>query len=503
MTILSLYFFVFLLISLLLYYCIRPAQKYILLLASLYFYVRISPNSVPELIALVAIYSIVTYGGGLLLEKLSGGWKKAVLVLCSLLLFGTLCVLKYAYNLAAAVSALFSFSADFSFLKFGAFIGIAYFTFTAAGYLIDVYWGNCPAEKNPFDVVLFIFYFPQLISGPLTRYPEMHPRLSAKRKPDYEYISLGIRRMAWGYFKKLVISERFAVVVNTVFKNYPEYSFTGILIAACCYAVQLYTDFSGCMDIIIGASNLFGVDLPENFNAPFLSETVQEFWQRWHITLGTWFKTYLMYPLQKSGFIQFFGRIAKARFGKKAGKKIPFYLSMIVLWGLIGLWHGGNGYYFVAVGAVPCFLLIFSDLLQPVSKSLVKTLRINTQCASWKWVRRIRTFLLLCISWFIVCAGNLRTAGAMLGHALTRLWDYTPFAAAIEKVGLNPLDILIMTLGVVILYIADKCQYDGSTLFRRMNEQNLWVRILLICLEILAILVYGAVGKSSFIYFEL
>lgn len=144
-----------------------------------------------------------------------------------------------------------------------------------------------------------------------------------------------------------MISERFGIIVSAVYGSYGDYSAIGIIGATLAYAVQLYTDFFGCMDIIMGVSGLFGIRLPENFNAPFFAKSVQEFWQRWHITLGLWFKDYVMYPVQISRPVVKFGKKCRKRVGKKAGKKIPFYLSMLVLWFLIGVWHGGTGYYLV------------------------------------------------------------------------------------------------------------------------------------------------------------
>lgn len=502
MSLTSFSFFVFLIVTLLVYYLIKPLQKYTLFVASVFFYIAISTSSTLKMCLLIIYMFAVTYVGAILIEKSKGKLKPVVLALSIVALVSALFILKYAFNIFSVIKAVFSLQCDVSFLHFVSIIGISYYALSAIGYLVDVYWGLCEAEKNPANVGLFIFYFPQLISGPLTRYNDMKPQFDMKTALSYDNISQGMRRMVWGYFKKFVISERFAVVVTYAYGHYTDYSFVGILGATLCYAIRLYTDFSGCMDIIMGASKMFGIELPENFNAPFFSETIQEFWQRWHISLGVWFKNYVMYPLQKTRFLQKIGKKAKKTFGKKFGKKIPFYLSMIVLWFLIGIWHGATGYYFIASAIIPCVLLLLSDIFQPAFKKAVVSLKIDTQCESWHYFRRIRTLLLVCICWFVVCSNGTHAALSISKHMLADLWNYTPFATAMGKIGLDVLDILIMTIGCVLLFISDRYCYKGTTIFKKMDEQNFFVKVIFICLELMAIMFFGMVGTSSFIYFQ-
>ena len=502
MSLTSFSFFVFLLVTLVAYYSIKPLQKYILLAASVYFYLAISPLSTLQVVLLVLFMALVPYVGAILMEKSKGAVKSAVFCISVLSLVSVLFVLKYAYNILEIFKKLFGLNADFSALQFVGIIGISYYALSAIGYLIDVYWESYRAEKNPANVGLFVFYFPQVISGPVTRYADMREQFNTKFNVNFDNITDGMRRMAWGYFKKLVISERFAIAVSAVYGSYWEYSFVGILCATLCYAVQLYTDFSGCMDIIMGASMMFGIELPENFNAPFFSETVQEFWQRWHITLGNWFKDYVMYPFQKSKFIQTIGKKAKKVLGKKAGKKIPFYLAMLLLWFLIGLWHGGTPHYFVASAGIPFTLLFLSDLLQPVFVKLTQVLKVNTECASWHWFRRIRTWMLVNLIWLVVCANGIDSTGDIIVHMIKKPWAYTTFESAMTTIGLDMLDVVIMLIGLLILYIAEKCAYEKTTIFKVMDKQNAVVRIVVLYAEILMILFHGMVGSSSFIYFK-
>lgn len=498
----SVYFFVFVLIVLIAYYTIKPLQKYILLVASVYFYINVSSISTYKLCILMFHIALVTYLGAIVIDRTKGILKSVVLGFVITVLVSTLFVLKYAYNLFSVIGDAFRISTDFSWLQFSSVIGISYYALSAMGYVIDVYWGNYEAEKNPANVGLFIYYFPQLISGPFTRYSEMKDQINDRTSLNYENITNGIRRMIWGYFKKLVISERFGIIVSAVYGDYNNYSFIGIAGATLCYAIQLYTDFSGCMDIIMGCSTLFGITLPENFKAPFFSESIQEFWQRWHITLGAWFKDYFMYPVQKSKPVQNMGKGVKKLIGKKKGKKAPFYISMLMLWVLIGIWHGGTGYYFMASAGVPCVLLVLSDFLQPLLKKINRILRINTECESWHWFRRIRTSLLICICWVIVCSRGTHNAIGIIGHMVSDLWNYTSFTSTMETVGINTLDVLIMFIGIVLLYITDKLEYGGTTVFKALDKQNFIIKILIVYAELLAILLHGIVGESSFIYFQ-
>ncbi len=502
MSLISFNFFVFLLVVFVAYYCVKPAQKYILLIANLYFYSSVSAVTKWKLWAMILFIGTITYSGALLLARVKGKWKNIILAGCISAMAAALVIFKYAYNVLAVLSALFHVSADFSWLKFSSVIGISYYALSAIGYLVDVFWDNTKPSGNPVDVFLFIFYFPQLISGPFSRFGEMYPQFVSRHGPDYSCITTGLRRMSWGYFKKLVLSERFGVIVSAVYTDYTSYSMVGITGATLCYAVQLYTDFSGCMDIISGASMLFGIRLPENFKAPFFSESIQEFWQRWHITLGACFKDYLMYPLQKSKPVQSAGKWCRKKTGKKYAKKIPFYLSMMVLWFIIGVWHGGTGFYFIASAGIPCIYLIAGDLFRPVLGRLTERLHINTQCESWKWIRRIRTLLLICVCWMLVCSNGTVAFGAVVKHMLSSPAGFTAFHTAMEAFGLTYTDLLLLMGGVVLLFLSYLCVYCGETIFDVMDRQNFFVRTGLIYAEILIIFMHGMAGASSFIYFQ-
>ena len=319
----------------------------------------------------------------------------------------------------------------------------------------------------------------------------------------YDNFSYGVRRILWGYFKKLVISDNIALIVSGIYGRYNDFGFFWIVFATLCYAVQLYTDFSGCMDIIMGISTIFGIKLPENFRTPFFSESIQEFWQRWHITLGVWFKNYVMYPTQKSNFIQRLGKVAKNKLGKNLGKKIPFYVSMILLWILIGIWHGGTGYYFIASAFIPCCYLIISDICQPTLKKVTKTIGINTGSVFWKYFRRIRTLLLICVCWLFVCSNGTKSAFNVISQMFSSFWGSSEAIKIITtQIGISMRTCVAVLLGIILLTIEEHFTEKRQNIFDFLDKKSFLLRAVVIYAELLMIIFTGRIQASSFIYFQ-
>ena len=482
-------FFVFLFASGFLYYTLhRRCQKYILLIASLYFYASAASTNLFKLSLVILYISCVSYFGALFIDFAADKLRKLLTWLAVLALVSALFVLKDAYNIFSLIFNITGINYNIERFHFFSLLGLSYYTLSAIGYILDVSWGSYKAERNLFKLMLYIFYFPALISGPVMRYSQMREQFNNYHALEYNNIAYGLRRMIWGYFKKLIISERFGIIVSAVYSNYNDYNGLYLIFAVLCYAVQLYTDFSGCMDIIMGASNLFGINLPENFDAPFFSLSLKDFWRRWHISLGLWFKDYVMYPVQISSFMIKTGKICRQKFGKKVGKKVPFYLSMLVLWTLIGLWHGGTAHYFIASGIVPFILITLSDLLGFIN------ININL-------FNRIKTLLLMCVSFIFIC-----TSSVSKGLEAFKI-IFTKFAAPVSsKVSLiNYLslsDIILMFLGLIILLFADYLQYNKKSLTQLIDKQRALVQYAFIYCEILLIMFYGMLGNSSFIYFQ-
>ena len=499
MSLTSFYFFIFLIVALVLYYIFPKYQKCILLISSLLFYKTISSHKIWLLLTI--IFS-VTFFGAILIDKFKSIYAKRFTLIISIgVLFFILFFYRYAHNFIALILEILNVDSNVSCIRLIPYIGISYFSLSAIGYLVDIYWNSYKPEKNPIYIANFIFFFPQVISGPITRFSEMREQFINEQKFNYQNIEYGLRRMLWGYFKKFVISERFAMISTGVYSHYTDFGAIDIVLATLCYAIQLYTDFSGCMDIIMGAGRLFGIKLPENFKAPFFSKTIQEFWQRWHITLGLWFKDYVMFPVQMNPAILKLGKICKEKCGKNIGKKVPFYISMSVLWFLIGIWHGGTGYYFIASAIIPFVLLTLSDLLKPVFENARNVLGNIVESFAYRVFQSVRTVLLICICWLFVCSNSTKNSFIVIKHCFYSI-TICNFNNNFNMFYLGKISILIMILGCLILFFADYLQNKNSSIFAYVDKKPVLFKYCVLYAEILTIMIFGKIGVSQFIYFQ-
>lgn len=505
MSIIGLNYFIFLILSLIFYFSLKKYQYIILFVFSIIFYLLISDNR-SMILLLMFVILIIVYFSGIIIGKFSGIKQKIALIISIILLIFLLIYFKYFNNLFITFASIFSFKGDIDFFNIINVVGISYYTLSAISYLIDIYWGTCKYEKNIIKLGLFIYYFPCLISGPINRYNQFETQIREIYNCDYDRISHGIRRMIFGYVKKIVIASRFNIPMIAIFNKYNEISGASLLFAICCYVIELYADFSGCMDIIIGTSMIYGIKLPENFKAPFFSHSVKEFWQRWHITLGGWFKDYVMYPIQKSTPVVLLMDICKTIFPKKVVKRISLYIGMVALWVLIGLWHGGTIVYFVATGILPMLLLFIEDILYPIINKIVK---IDSKNIFFSIFECIRTFLLICLCWGFICSGNIQKGLIVLNRIFTKfiiLQEEISLHSFIEFLKFSNLKdvrtVLGLLLAIPIIFISDYLLYKkGITIFDFTDKFHYIFRIIIIHVEILCIIFLGA-EVSEFIYFQ-
>ena len=224
-------------------------------------------------------------------------------------------------------------------------IGISFYTLQAIGYMTDVYWGTIQAETEIWRTALFLGFFPQIMEGPIARYSDVADTLYTGKPLEYRNVVDGYVRIFWGLFKKMVIADRMALMVNQVFDHYADYHGAVILAAAIGYVIQLYMEFSGCMDIIIGSGKLFGICLPENFRQPFCAKNPSEFWRRWHITLGAWFKAYIFYPVSVSGLVKKWNQYGRKHCGKHITRLVTSAIALFPVWVANGVWHGAQWNY--------------------------------------------------------------------------------------------------------------------------------------------------------------
>lgn len=380
---------------LIIYYLIPAKLQWVFLLVSSIAYYLLSGNGILILYPLAAC--LTAYAGIFVMGRTSDGRKRrTALVFVILLLIGSLFVLKYVnfgINTINGVMGILGWKQNvISGFHFLIPLGISFYTFSILGYVIDVYNQIAEPQKNFFKMALYGMYFPAILSGPVLRYREDGEQFFQPHPFDYKQVTFGFQRMLWGFFKTLVISERMNLVVNTVYDNYLGYSGVYIWIATICYAFQLYTNFSGGMDIALGISQTFGLKLPENFERPFFAKTISEYWRRWHITLGVWMREYVFYPLLRTQVFSKLGRKCKEKFGKKRGKQLTTFAAMFILWFTVGIWHGGDWKFVIGSGLLHWFYIVMGELLNPVYGRIMQKCRINSDGWFVNGWRVLRTF---------------------------------------------------------------------------------------------------------------
>lgn len=423
-----------------------------MLVASAVYYL-LSGNGILILYPIAAC--LAAYAGICLMERFEETKKRrAALILVVLLLVGSLFVLKYVnfgiYTINGIVGIFQGGRGIISGFRFLVPLGISFYTFSILGYVIDVYNKIAEPQKNFLKLALYGMYFPAILSGPILRYREDGEQFFQPHPFDYKQVTFGFQRMLWGFFKTLVISERMNLIVNTVYDNYADYSGIYIWIATICFAFQLYTNFSGSMDIALGVSQTFGIKLPENFETPFFSKTISEYWRRWHITLGVWMKEYVFYPLLRTQAFTKLGKKCRERFGKKRGKQLTTFTAMLILWFTVGVWHGGAWKFVIGSGLLHWFYIVMGELLNPAYKKLMEKCHIR---ADSKWMdlwRSFRTFFLVNIGFVFFRADSAVAACHMLASAV-RIGNVGElFHGSLFSLGL---DIIEFTIAVVSLLI--------------------------------------------------
>lgn len=489
----------FLAVVLTVYYLIRPKwQSSFLLFASLVFYCL---AGTPYTIVYLAAATFAAWIAARRIAVCPDQRKaKRILIPALLLIFGLFAVLKYYdfflenYN---AVRGWFSMEKAGSGITPLAALGISYYTLQLAGYLLDCYWRVGLVQESFARFALFACYFPQMTSGPISRYKQVQESLYAEHPFCYEQVTHGLRRMAWGMFKKLVVADRLAIVVNSVYANYEEYHLLLIWGGIFCFSLQLYADFSGCMDIVLGTSECLGITLPENFRNPFFSATIQEFWQRWHITLGTWLKDYIMDPVLKSETWIRLGTFTRRKFGKKWGKRIPTYLGMLILWLAMGLWHGSGWKYIIGEGLWFWAVIILGNMCGKSLQKLKSSLHIKPESLLFLTFQRLRTFVIFSIGLICFRAENMGEVFAVIRAGFTHI-NERGFSHIRGELGVC--NTAMLCLGFLVLIVVELLQNRGADVFAglgRCRAAVRWSCYLFVCLMILLSL--GASGQS-FIY---
>lgn len=424
--------------------------------------------------------------------------KRRVLLAGILLLVGVLAVVKY-YNFFAenvtSLLQLLSIPGGLAQKSILQPIGISFYTLEAVGYLVDVYEGKIKAEHNFRKLALFMAFFPQIMEGPISRYEQTADQLYAGEPIKERNLSRGIQRILWGMFKKIVIADRLNVLVADIFGYYQNYDGAFLALGAVAYTVQLYNEFSGCMDIVIGTAELFGITLPENFRQPFFSKNVSEFWRRWHITLGAWLKDYIFYPVSLSKGVMNVSNQAKQRFGKQAGKLVVSAAALFPVWLINGLWHGPQWSY-IFFGMYYFVLIMAAMIFEPVTEKFRERFGKLARSRAFAGFQVARTCVLVVIGEMFFRANGPTQGIVMLKQILTNFHITTLASPAIGELGLDRQDAILILVAAVVVFVVDCIHEKGIHIRERVASWPIPIRWCSYYVLMLVTVIFGAYGDG-------
>ncbi len=442
------------------------------------------------------------------------GKKKRIIMVCTVILnLGILAFLKYFNFLAGSLNDLLAgTSLSIPTLKLFLPLGISFYTFQSVGYLVDVYREKISAERNPAKLALFVSYFPQIIQGPISFYDQLAHQLYEPHAFSFTRLKYGCELILWGLLKKVVIADRAIMTINAVVDAYAEYSGTTVLFALVLYALQLYADFSGGIDISRGVSQILGIDMIQNFRRPYFALTIDEYWRRWHISLGAWMKEYVFYPIALSK--RFTGVTKKIRgtkfgtsaFGAHVAKVLPTSFASLIVFLLVGIWHGASWKY-VAFGLWNGGVIMLSTLLEPAFLGVSRKLKIRTESFFFRLFQMGRTFVIVLIGYVFDIAPSFRAAMDMFVKMIARQ-DIRGAMADIAAFELTKKDYLVLILGTVVMFIVSLIQEKNpdTTLRSLLDRKPFILRYLLILAGIIVLLVFGIYGPgfnpAEFVYMQ-
>lgn len=477
MTVNSLSFLMFFVLVAIVYYLplMRKIQWIILLIASYIFYLSFGVRSIIWLL----LTTLVTYGTARWLDALrrkldsieeqgivkheevkaykeqNKKKRNRVVLLHVIINVGILILLKYSDFLISNLNlALGQFHlSQLPTLSLIVPLGISYYTLQSIGYVVDVSKGKVTCEKNLWKTALFLSFFPQMTQGPIGRFGQLAGQLFSPHAFSYHNLSYGCQRLLWGLFKKTVIADRMNPLVDRILLNYQDYSGMTLFLGCIYMSIQAYADFSGYMDIIAGFSEILGIHVEENFKRPFFSKSLAEYWRRWHITLSSWFRDYVFYPLSLSKTAVKLGRKGRKILPVRIAKLIPSVYALCIVWFATGLWHDASWKY-ILWGVCNGVVLIASTCLVPQYQAIKKRLHINDRGKGWQMFSIGRTFLL--VSFLKVFPGAASTDSALkiIGKIFTEFHPSLSYAAWFP--GMTGSELVYILFGL-LLFFAVSC----------------------------------------------
>ena len=502
------------------YYALPKKYQWLLLLiASYVFYSYVSAYY----LIFLAITTFITYAGAMAIDNnlrrqatwleefgrtVSRDEKKAYkesmdrrrqlaltfVIIAVLLLLGIFKYLEFFLQNIAAIAGLFGFEYKSPALDIILPIGLSFYIFQSLGYCIDVQREMVVAERNVFKHALFVSFFPQLLQGPIGNYSRLSPQLFVRHEFDYIQVKFGLQRVAWGLFKKLVIANTIAHKIDPVWSSVDSYSGLGcwsaILFA---YAIQLYADFSGYMDIACGCGQMLGIRLDENFNCPYFAKSVADFWRRWHMTLGEWFKNYLFYPLLRSRLST---KVRKSLKNKYLSSTVPTIISLSIVWFVIGLWHGANWAY-VIYGVYYGFFMVLAVVFDAIYKRIHDFSPMIFESVAYSIFRMLRTFIIVVFGYAIFKPASISMTIQIYGS----MCDFHNIG--LSSCGIFAKDVWPMWVGVIGMFVADVIHYrfGEGTIRSWFACRNSFVRYCIYIAGLLYVINFGLFG-DEFNHFE-
>jgi len=473
----SIEFVIFFLIVTTFYFALQHRYRWFLLLtSSCYFYM----SFVPIYILILGFTIIIDYWAGIFLEKTTGKNRKFFLIASLVANIGVLSVFKYYNFFNENLTALLhdiGLENPVPALSILLPIGLSFHTFQAMSYTIEVYRGNQKAERNFGIYALYVMFYPQLVAGPIERPQNLLHQFYENHKFDYERVVNGLKLILWGFFKKLVIADRLALYVGAVYNNPTHHTGLSFIMATIFFAFQIYCDFSGYSDIAIGAAKVMGFKLMTNFNRPYLARNISEFWQRWHISLSTWFKDYLYIPLGGN-------RVSVPR----------WYFNLFFVFLISGLWHGAN-WTFIIWGALNGFYLVFAIVSRGIRNRIAQLVGLNKLPRINRTIEVATTFMLVCFAWIFFRANSLADSFLIIKN-IFNLKGPLFFDSA------DPSSFVFSVFGICMLLMIELKQEYYKGKFSLFNNPHWLIRNLSYAVLIILILLIGVFDGGQFIYFQ-
>ena len=507
-----LYIFLFLPLVVLLYNLTPKKYRYIvLIIASFAFFFAMSN----KLIVFILLSIISIYISGILMDKTDNKKdetlkkckkenkkeikekykrkKKLILIITIIINVAFLFFFKYLNFFATNANIILKWlnvKYSFQILHRLAPIGISFYTLEALSYIIDVYNDKIKAEKKILKLTLFLSFFPQIMEGPIARYSDTAEDLYEGAKATYKSFCFGYQRILLGLFKKLLIANRLNILVKIIFNEYMNYSSLSVILGVIGYTVMLYMEFSGTMDIVIGSGEIFGVKIPENFRQPFFSKNISEFWTRWHISLGLWFKDYIFYPVSLSKSMRKLTAKARKKLGNHFGPLISGTIALFTVWFLNGLWHGA-GWTFLFFGMYHFFMILMGNIFEPLIIKICSKLHINKKNMLYRIFQSVKMTILVFIGELFFRAPTMKVAFEML----KRMFKFVPIKTGeIISLGLDTKDYIVLIISIVFIFIIGLLKEKGHNIREEVSNKNIIVRWLIYYAFILIIIIFGAYG---------